>query len=136
MAAFALVNEYLAINAVNYTTLSMVKTATLTMDAAVLDPTAMGDSWVEALGGLKSGSLSLVFNDDYAASSIDQLLWPLFGTVTTFEVRPDAGSVSTTNPKYTGSLLVAQHGLGGTVGDLAAKTLTFPTSGTITRATA
>lgn len=136
MAAFALVNEYLAINAVNYTTLSMVKTATLTMDAAVLDPTAMGDSWVEALGGLKSGSLSLVFNDDYAASSIDQLLWPLFGTVTTFEVRPDAGSVSTTNPKYTGSLLVAQHALGGTVGDLAAKTLTFPTSGTITRATA
>lgn len=136
MAAFALTNEYLAINSVNFTTLSMVKSATLTLDVAQLDPTAMGDSWTEVLGGLKSGSLALVFNDDYASSSVDQTFWPLFGTLVTFEVRPDAGAVSTTNPKYTGSVLIAQHALGGTVGDLAAKSLTFPTSGAVTRATA
>lgn len=135
MAAFALINEYLAVNAVNFTTLSMVKSATLTVDVAQLDPTAMGDSWVEALGGLKSGSLAVTFNDDYAASSIDQTLWPILGTVVTFEVRPDAGTVSSTNPKYTGSVLISQHALGGTVGDLASKQLTWPTSGAITRAT-
>ncbi len=136
MSAFALISEQLTINAVDYTALSMVKSAQLTMDAAQLDPTAMGDSWVEVLGGLKSGSLAVLFNDDYAASSIDQLLFPLFGTVVTFLVRPTTAAVSVTNPNYTGSIFIAHHSLGGAVGDLAAKSLTFPTSGTITRATA
>lgn len=136
MAAFALLAEQLTINSVDYTALSMVKSAQLTLDAAQLDPTAMGDSWTEVLGGLKSGSLAVTFNDDYAASSIDQLLFPLFGTVVTFLLRPTTAAVGVTNPNYTGSIFIAQHTLGGAVGDLAAKSLTFPTSGAITRATA
>lgn len=96
----------------------------------------MGDSWVTATGGLKSGTLTIEFLDDFAASEVDATLWPLFGTVTTFAVRPDAGSVSATNPTYSGSVFIAQHTLGGSVGDLAMKSLTFPTSGTVTRATA
>lgn len=134
MAVFALVNEYVAINGVNMS--QHVKSATLTLDAAALDSTAMGDSWTENIGGLKSGSLTITFNDDFAAGAVDVTLWPLFGTVTTFEVRPDAGAVSATNPKYTGSVLIAGHGLGGSVGDLAAKSVTYPTSGAVTRATA
>jgi len=136
MAAFALLSEQLTINSVDYTALSMVKSATLTLDAAQLDPTAMGDSWTEVLGGLKSGSLSVTFNDDYAASSIDQLLFPLFGTVTTFLVRPTTAVVGATNPNYTGSIFIAQHVLGGQIGDLASKSLTFPTSGAVLRAVA
>lgn len=134
MAVFALVNEYVAINGVNMS--QHVKSATLTLDAAALDSTAMGDSWTENIGGLKSGSLTITYNDDFAAGAVDVTLWPLFGTVTTFEVRPDAGAVSATNPKYTGSVLIAGHGLGGSVGDLAAKSVTYPTSGAVTRATA
>lgn len=134
MAVFALVNEYVAINGVNMS--QHVKSATLTLDAAALDSTAMGDSWTENIGGLKSGSLTIAFNDDFAAGAVDVTLWPLFGTVTTFEVRPDASAVSATNPKYTGSVLIAGHGLGGSVGDLAAKSVTYPTSGAVTRATA
>lgn len=135
MAVFALTNEYLALNG-SATLNDHVKSAVLTVDVAQLDSTAMGDSWIEVIGGLKSASLAITFNDDYAASNVDATLWPLLGTVVTFEVRPDAGSVSATNPKYTGSVLIGQHVLGGSVGELAAKSLTFPVSGAVTRATA
>ena len=133
MAVFALTNEYLVINSVNLS--DHVKSAVLTVDGAVLDTTAMSASWTTNIGGLKSGSLAITFNDDYAASSVDSTLWPLLNTVTTFEVRPDAGAVSATNPKFTGSILISQHTVGGSVGELAAKSVTYQTSGAVTRAT-
>jgi hypothetical protein len=135
MAVFALTNEYLALNgsaALN----DHVKSAVLTVDVAQLDSTAMGDGWSDVIGGLKSGSLAITWNEDVAASSVDATLWPLLGTVVTFEVRLTDSAVGTSNPKYTGSVLIAQHGVGGSVGDLAAKSVTYPTTGTITRATA
>lgn len=134
MAVLALTNEHLTINSVDLS--SWVKSAVLTLDAANLDSTAMGDSWVEATGGLKSGSLAVTFNDDFAAAATDVTLFPIFGTVVTFIVRPVATAVSSTNPNYTGSIFIAQHSVGGAVGELASKSLTFPTSGAITRATA
>ena len=45
-------------------------------------------------------------------------------------------TVGTSNPKYTGSVLMKQHNLGAAVGDLGMKSLTFPTSGAVTRAEA
>jgi hypothetical protein len=134
VAVFALINEFLLINAVNLS--DHVKEATLTLDADQLDSTAMGDSWKEITGGLKGGQLKLTFNDDYAAASVDSTLWPLFGTVTTFEVRTDAGARSATNPAYTGSIFIAQHSAGGQLNELAAKGPTFPTSGPVLRQTA
>jgi hypothetical protein len=133
MAVFSLTNEYLALNSTNLS--DHVKSAVLTVDVAQLDATAMSDSWTDVIGGLKSGTLAITFNDDYATSSVDATLWPLLGTVVTFEVRPDAGTVTTTNPKYTGSVLISQHAVGGAVGELAAKSLTFQTSGVVTRGT-
>ena len=133
MAVFALVNEYLAINGTAMS--DHVKQAVLTVEADALDSTAMGDSWKEVTFGLKGGQLQVEFLDDFAASQVDALLWPLFGTVVTFEVRPDAGAVSATNPKYTGSIGIAQHAVGGQLNEMATKGLTFPTSGTVSRAT-
>lgn len=133
MAVFALINEYLSLNAVAMT--DHVRQATLAMEASVLDATAMGDGWTKNVTGLKSGSLQVEFNDDTAVSQVDALLWPLFGTNTAFEVRLDAGAVSTTNPKYTGLVTIAQHNVGGALNEVARKSLTFPTSGTVSRAT-
>jgi len=63
-------------------------------------------------------------------------LFPLLGTVTTFVLKADAGSVSATNPSYSGSVLVNQHQpVANGVGELASFSVSFPTSGTITRAT-
>jgi hypothetical protein len=134
MAVFALLNEFVEVNSVDLS--DHVKSAVLALEADALDATTMGsDGWKEMVGGLKAGTLTIEFLDDYAASEVDATMWPLFGTVTTFEVRPDAGAVGATNPKYTGSVLVVQHSLGGSVGELAAKSLTLPTSGAVARAT-
>lgn len=134
MATFALLNEFVEINSVDLS--DHVRAGTLALEATQLDSTTMGDNWSEVTGGLKSGTLTLEFLDDFAASEVDATLWPIFGTVVTFVVRPDAGAVSATNPNYSGSLFIAQHAVGGTLNEMAGKSLTLPTSGTVTRATA
>lgn len=133
MALYALTSEYVAINSVDYS--DHCKGATLVVDAAQLDTTDFASGgWVEYIGGLKSGSLQLEFMDDVADNDIDEELWALLGTVTTFAVRPTSSAVGTSNPQYSGSLLVTSHSIGGSVGDLAMKSLTFPTSGAVSRA--
>lgn len=134
MAVVALINEFLSLNAAAMS--DHVRQATLAMEATALDATAMGDGWVKNVYGLKSGSLQVEFNEDTAASQVDSLLWPLFGTNVAFEVRVDAGVVSPTNPKYTGLVGIAQHNVGGSLNEVARKSLTFPTSGAVVRGTA
>lgn len=134
MAVVALLSEFVSINAVNLS--DHVRAATLAVEASALDSTAMGDDWTEVTGGLKSGTLTIEFLDDFAASNVDATLWPTFGTVVAFEVRIDDAAVSATNPKYTGSVFIQQHSVGGSLNEMAMKSLTLPTSGAVTRATA
>jgi len=135
MAVFALTAEHLTLNSVDYT--DHIKSAVLTVDAAQLDTTDMASGgWVELIGGLKSGTLAVTWMDDVADNDVDEELFALLGTVVTFVVRPVSSAVSTSNPNYTGSVLVNGYTIGGSVGELAVKSLTFPTSGAVSRATA
>lgn len=134
MAVLALLNEFVEVNGVDLS--DHCRNGTLTMEATNLDSTAFGDDWVEATGGLKSGTLAVEFLDDFAVSQVDATLWPIFGTVVTFAVRPTADAVSATNPSYSGSILIAQHTVGGSLNEMAMKNLSFALSGTVTRATA
>lgn len=132
MSVFALTGQQLVLNGVDYS--DHLKQVTLTVDAAQLDATDFASAgWVEVIGGLKSGTLALEFMDDVADNDVDEELWALLGTVVTFAQRPTTGAISTSNPEYQGSVLITSHALGGTVGDLAAKSLSFPTSGAIVR---
>lgn len=93
--------------------------------------------WKEVLGGLKSGELGIEFLQDVAASEIDSIMWPLLGTVVPFEVRLDNAAVGTSNPEYTGSVLInGWNPIEGSVGDEASVSVGYPTSGAVTRATA
>lgn len=135
MAVYALVSEYCSVNSVDYS--GDLKSATLVVDAAQLDTTDFASGgWVEYIGGLKSGTLSLEFQDDVADSALDDEWWALLGTVVAFEVRPTSASVGANNPKYTGNVLITTHSIGGSVGDLAMKSVSLPTSGAVTRAEA
>jgi len=134
VGSLVLLNEFVEINAVNSS--GWAKSGALAMEATQLDASVFGDGWVKNVAGLKSGTLTIEFLDDFAASQLDATLWPLFGTVVTFKVRPDAGVVGTSNPQYSGSLLVAQHNVGGSLNELAGKSLSFPLSGAVARATA
>lgn len=134
MAVMALLNQFLSVNAVNLS--DHMRQAALAVEATTLDASAMGDGWVKNIYGLKSGSIAVEWNDDFVAGSVDATLWPLLGTNVAFELRPDGGVVSVSNPKYTGLVGIAQHNVGGSINEVARKSLTFPTSGAVTRATA
>lgn len=94
--------------------------------------------WKEVLGGLGSGTLGLSFKNDFAATEIDSIMWPLFTgrTPVAFEVRASNTSVGASNPKYTGEILVKEwKPIVGSVGDVAESEVSYPTSGQVSRAT-
>jgi hypothetical protein len=135
MAVMCLTTQYTGINGVDES--ANIKSSTLTIDVNPLDTTDFASAgWVEQIGGLKSGTLSIEFQDDVAAAAIDTKLWAILGTVVAFEVRLTSAVVGASNPKWTGSILITGHNVGGTVGDLATKSLSFPTTGAVTRAVA
>src|SRR5437867_8491745 len=132
MATFSATDYMIIVNAVTMS--PMAASATLDISAAELENTAFGATYRSRIGGLKDGKLDIEWNEDFAAAQVDALLWPLFGTVTTFEVRPTSGARSATNPAYTGSVLITQYlPLDSKVGDLANLRTSWPTTGTITR---
>lgn len=99
--------------------------------------TAFGSSWVTRVAGLKEGSLTLQFNQDYASAAVDATLWPLLGTQATVVIKPTSTAVSANNPAYTAIALVTDlTPVSGNIGDLATFSVTWPTSGTVSRATA
>ena len=135
MAVFAFTDASVTINSVDLS--DHVRSVTLTLTAEELDTTAMSSTGYRTrAGGLKDGSLALEFNQDFASSEIDATFNGIIGTVVAFVVKPTSGSVSATNPSYSGSVLVTEYSpLANAVGDLATASMTFPTSGAITRAT-
>lgn len=135
MATFVLTDASVTVNAVDLS--DWVTSVTLSVEVDDQEDTAMGDTYRSRLGGLKEWTLDIDFNADFAASAIDQTVWPLLGTVVSVVVKPTSGSVSTTNPTYSGSVLVSEYSpVDGDVGDLATTSVSWPGSGTLTRATA
>lgn len=132
MAVFALTSVTVTLN--SEALASITKSATLALDAAQLDTTDMGSGgWVEMIGGLKSGTLQLELMDDAADDAVDEDLFGLLGTVVAFTIKPTSAAVGTGNAEYSGNVLVTSTQLGGGVGDLATKSLSFPTTGAVTR---
>lgn len=110
----------------------------LSFEAESKDTTTFGSGgWHEELSGIKSGTVSVTFKQDMAAAALDSILWPLFGTVQTFEARMSNAAVGANNPKYTGSLNLRQYNpITGSVGDTAETGgLTWPITGAPNRAT-
>lgn len=111
--------------------------AELKVEVEEKDVTTFGsDGWKEVLGGLKGGELSLEFKQDVAASALDSIMWPLLGTVQPFVVKLDDSTTTTSNPAYSGNVLIkGWNPIEGGVGDDATVKVAFPTSGAISRAT-
>ena len=98
---------------------------------------SFGSTWVTRVAGLKEGTVTLQFNQDYAASTVDATLWPLLGSQATVVIKPTSTAVSSSNPAYTAVALVTDlTPVSGTIGDLSTFSVTWPTNGTVSRATA
>ncbi len=116
---------------------SSIASVTLDMTQDEIDTTSFGSSFRTRIGGLRDGSVSLDFHQDFGAGAVDSLLYPLMGTLVDVKIAPTSGTVTATNPEYRFSALVTQYQpFAGAVGDLATLSVTWPVSGTVTRATA
>ena len=112
--------------------------ATLELTSSDVDVTDFGSAgWTEVIGGLKSGTLSLDFHNDYGVGGINTLLNPLLGTIATVTLAPNGTVGSSTNPIWTVPVLInSVSPVAGAVGDLATFSVSFPTSGEASFATA
>jgi hypothetical protein len=118
---------------------SNVARAEIVINAAEVDTTDFGSNgWTEVVGGLKSGSVSLDFHSDFGAGAISSLLSDKVGTIGTVVVIAGNGTAaSATTPAYTATCLINSFTpISGAVGDLATFSVTFPTTGEVSYATA
>jgi hypothetical protein len=108
-----------------------------------LDVTAMGALGHSFIAGLESSTISVDFLNDDATAQVMTTLNTLVGTNAKFKIlqttvpgTPTTGTVSATNPLYSGLVLVNKiTPVAGKVGDVSTQSLTFTVSGAITVAT-
>jgi hypothetical protein len=135
MAKFAATDYFVSINGTDFST--SLNSVELAIEADDLETTAFGQGFRTRIGGLKQASLTLNFMQDFAAGSVDAILSPLLATLATVVIKPTSGTVTATNPSYSMLALVTQYSpFASSVGDIASLSVTFPVSGTVTRATA
>lgn len=138
MARFVATDYTISINSVDFS--DSIAAATLDLTSEESDVTAFGGSGYRSrIGGLKDASITLDFHQDFGAGAVDATLFPLLGSNATVVVKPTSGSVTSTNPSYTGVFLVSQYQpFASTVGDLATLSVSWNLAGTagITRGTA
>jgi hypothetical protein len=135
LAKFVATDYNITINGTNFST--SLASVELPVEVEEQETTAFGSQWRTRIAGLQSGSITLEFHQDFAASAIDTVIWPLLGTNATVTVRPAGSVTSASNPAFTGTFLVTQYSpFNSTVGDLATLSLTWPLTGALTRATA
>lgn len=136
MAAFSFDNASVTINSVDLS--DHVTSVTISASAGTAEDSAMGDDWRTFLATVKEFEVSVEFNQDYAASNVDATLWAAFnaGSNVTFAILPEGGTVSATNPSYSGSIVPTNYDpIGGSYADLATTAINWKGSGGLTRAT-
>jgi hypothetical protein len=136
VAKFVATDVKVTINGTNLS--DHIAQVSLEQTADEIETTAFGTEWRQRVGGgLKDASISIDFHQDFGAGSVDAILSPLFGSIATVVVAPTSGSVSATNPSFTGTFSVVQYSpVASSVGDLATLSVSWPSSGTVVRGTA
>jgi hypothetical protein len=87
------------------------------------------------VGGLLDTTISLSMHNDYSA--IEGLIYPLIGSTTSVVIKPNGTAVSTASPSYSATVLVNSWSpINGAVGELNTVDVSFPVSGTVTKAVA
>ena len=137
MAVYFAQNSYFKLG--TYDLSSVVQSISLNINYEQLDVTAAGDASRKYLKGLAahqiSGTLYLE-QSAIAAGSTRAVLDSLKGTAATFDIAPNGGTASSTNPKYSGSCFVNGYTpVNGTQGDVATVDFTFDCTTDVTIAT-
>jgi hypothetical protein len=112
---------------------------TLNHNVAMQDfSTFCSNGFVEQRGGIIGSDLSVEFNQDFAASAVDAVFWPLFinRTLTYLDIKPTSSARASTNPSYVYAAYVGEYQpITGAVGDRASVTIPFKVTGKFDRLT-
>lgn len=122
---------------------SWLVNATWEVSAEVKEqPTHGSGGFQMRYGGIKSGTLTVEFLQDFGASAIDQLLRTTLGggdvlnDYLYFDLKPTSSARGTTNPSYVGQILVSEYKpIPVQVGELAITSYSWPSHGLFTTLT-
>jgi len=116
---------------------SHIKKITIDTSRAELETTTFGNTAKRRVAGLADNKVSIDFNQDFSASTVEASVYPLIGSTAAVIVKPGTAAVSATNPSYTFNVLVTDWTpLDAQVGELASASISWPIDGAITQATA
>jgi hypothetical protein len=119
----------------------IVKSVTINYESDLQETTAFSTSTGVKGRTYKSGlvnfTIDMDLNQDYAASSVDAILFPLIGSSSfTVRIAVDSVGVDASNPQYTGAVFLESYSpIDGSVGDVAATSITLQGSGVLVRNT-
>lgn len=132
MGKFVMKNASITVNGTNLSDHCSSVTVENTTDE--VDVTSFGSNNYRAfLPGFLDANITATFFQDFAASSVDAILWPLNQSGGTFDVvvLSSGTTASSTNPSYTlRASLFNFNPMGGAVGDAASTDVTFRNAGT------
>lgn len=134
MARIVLIDAKITIGGVNLS--DHITSVALSTSDDVVDTSAFGTGAARLrVAGLADNSVTLEFQQDFAASNVEATIYPMLGSTQTVVVTPTSATGGTaTNPSYTFSALVSEwQPLSGAVGELATASVTWPISGAITK---
>ena len=135
MAKIVLTDAKVTINSVNLS--DHINSITLETKDDIVETTAFGSTAKTRVAGLADNSVTFDFMQDFAAANVEATIYPLLGSTTTIVVQPTSSAVGATNPTYTFSALISEWSpLKGGIGQLATASVTWPISGSITKAVA
>jgi hypothetical protein len=136
MAKFVATDYKVVFGTANFS--NLVAAVTLEFTAEEQDVTSFGTAgFRERITGLKDGTLTVDFMQDFAAGSVDAYFWSNLGSAVGVTLTPTSGSVTSSNPSYSGTVVITGYSpLASSVGDLATFSLSLPTSSVWVRATA
>lgn len=131
MGIFAVTDARVEINSVNLTD-HLTDVDVDDQFAELLTTNMASGGNTERIAGLRDGKITLMFQDDFAASKVYATISPLLGTLTTIKVRPHSTSIASANPSFEASYLISNwKPVAGKVGDLAVMQVTWPRSGAL-----
>ncbi len=137
MARLVLRNCMITVNAVDFS--DHISSVELSLSKDDIDITNFGGNGREHAAGLQDNSIQVNFQQDFAVSSVDATLYPLWNAETEFPVtvRPTSSAKSTSNPEYTATCILLEYQpMSGGVGELSETSVTFVVQrGTLARAT-
>jgi hypothetical protein len=116
-----------------------IASVTLTSTYDVVETTAFGTNAVPLAAktrqaGLVDNSVTVEFHQDFAASSIESIIYPMLGKISAMTVSPTDDAVSATNPEYQFNALVSEWTpLNGAVGELSTASVTWPITGAVVK---